>query len=318
MAKPKPIIGIDLGGTNMQIGVVDADGAVIGRARKKTQALEGRAKVIDRIVDGIQSACEDAKLSVKQCAGLGIGAPGAIDPHRGVVLEAVNLRWNDVALADILADRLSIPVIVDNDVNVAIFGEWKMGAGRGVSELLGVWIGTGIGGGLILNDRLYEGAMFTAGEIGHTIFFPGAPLGSRTFEENCSRTAVADRLVRLIKANHPSRLADAVLAGETIKSKLIAEAYESGDALTRDVVDQVARFVGIAVANVVTLLSLPRVILGGGLTEAIGKPFVSEVKKSVKEHVFPDRCRQVEIVASTLEDDAGLIGAALLARQKLS
>lgn len=318
MAKSKPIIGIDLGGTNMQIGVVDGDGAIIGRSRKKTQALEGRAKVIERIIEGTNHACEQAGLSLKQTAGLGIGAPGAIDPHRGVVLEAVNLRWNDVALADILSDKLGIPVVVDNDVNVAIFGEWKMGAGRGVTELLGVWLGTGIGGGLILNDRLYEGALFTAGEIGHTVFYPNAPLGSRSLEENCSRTAVAERLVKLIKANHSSKLAEAVIAGEQIKSKLIADAYESGDDLTHRVVDEVASLVGIAIANVVTVLSLPRVILGGGLTEAIGKPFVTEVKKSVKLHVFPDRCRQVEIVASELEDDAGVIGAALLARQKLS
>jgi len=195
MDSKQPVAGIDLGGTNMQIGVVDGDGAVIGRSRKKTQALEGRAKVIERIVEGANNACEQAGLTLKQTAGLGIGAPGAIDPHRGVVLEAVNLRWNDVALADILGDKLGIPVIVDNDVNVAIYGEWKMGAGRGVNDMLGVWIGTGIGGGLILNDRLYEGALFTAGEIGHTIFYPGAPLGSRSLEENCSRTAVAERLV---------------------------------------------------------------------------------------------------------------------------
>jgi glucokinase len=317
MAKSKPIVGIDLGGTNMQIGVVDGDNAIIGRSRKKTQALEGRAKVIDRIVEGVNTACEEAGMTVKQLGGLGIGAPGAIDPVRGVVLEAVNLRWNDVALADILKDKLGIPVIVDNDVNVAIFGEWQMGSGRGVSDLLGVWIGTGIGGGLILRDKLYEGALFTAGEIGHTVFFPGNPMGSRSLEENCSRTAVADRLVRLIKANHQSKLAETVIAGDPIKSKLIAEAYESNDSLTHEVVDEVARHIGIAVANVVTLLSLPRVVLGGGLTEAIGKPFVSEVKKSFKEHVFPDRCRQCEIVASELEDDAGLLGAALLARLRL-
>lgn len=317
MAKAKPIVGIDLGGTNMQIGVVDADAAIIGRSRKKTQALDGKVKVIDRLVDGVNAACEQAGISARQLGGLGIGAPGAVDPARGVVLEAVNLRWNDVPLAEILKEKLGIPVVVNNDVNVAVYGEWKMGTGKGVSELLGVWIGTGIGGGLILNNKLYEGAFFTAGEVGHTVFYPGAPMGSRSLEENGSRTAVAERLAKLVKANHPSSLAETVLGGGSIKSKLIAEAYGAGDPLTRDVVDEVARIVGIAVANVVTLLSLPRVLLGGGLTEAIGKPFVAEVKKSFKEHVFPDRCRQTEIVASQLEDDAGLLGAALLAREKL-
>jgi glucokinase len=320
MPNAKHIVGIDLGGTNMQIGVVDANGNVVGRSRKKTQADQGQDKVIERLVDGIETACQEAKIDSHDLWGVGVGAPGAVDHISGVVLEAVNLRWNDVPLAEILTQRVGVPTILDNDVNVAVFGEWKMGAGKGVSELLGVWMGTGIGGGLILNNQLYQGSFLTAGEIGHTTLFPGVPIGSRSFEQNCSRTAVADRLVRLIRSNRHSSLAPAVHeeGGGQVKSKMIAQAYEEGDELTREVVDEVAHFIGIVVANAVTLLSLPRVVLGGGLTEAVGKPLVSAVRKSVREHVFPERCRDVEIVASALEDDAGIVGAALLARQRLA
>jgi glucokinase len=317
MPSVKPFIGIDLGGTNIQIGVVDKSAVVLGRSRKKTNADQGRDRVIDRLVEGVQEACTEAGITPTQLGGLGIGAPGAVDPNLGVVLEAVNLRWNEVALAKILKTKLGIPVYVENDVNVAVYGEWKHGSGRGVTDVLGIWLGTGVGGGLVLNNALYGGALLTAGEIGHTTLFPNAALGNRSLEQNCSRSAVADRIVKLIRANHPSSLAKVVMEEGQIKSKAIAEAFKAGDALTVRVIEEAAMLVGVAAANVVTLLSLPRVILGGGLTEAIGKPFVALVKKSVREYAFPDRCKQVDVVASELEDDAGLVGAAMLAREML-
>jgi glucokinase len=262
---------------------------------------------------------EEAGIEVKALGGIGIGAPGAIDHERGVVLEAVNLRWTDFPLAEVMTDHFKLPVVLDNDVNVAVFGEWKLGAGRGVTELLGVWLGTGVGGGLILNNALYQGAFHTAGEIGHTILFPGGALGTRSLEQNCSRTAIAERLLRLIRSNHPSSLAKEVIEdGAVLKSKLIAAAYDQGDSLTREVVDEAARLLGTSIAGIVTVLSLPRVVLGGGLTEALGKPFVSSVKKAVRAEVFPHRLRDVEVVGTTLEDDAGLLGAALLARERLA
>ena len=200
----KPVIGIDLGGTNMQIGVVGEGGKVLGTARKKTKAADGMEAVLARLAEGVNEACVDAKLARESIAAVGIGAPGAVDPVKGVVLEAVNLRWSDVALANILTKKLGVPTFLDNDVNVAVYGENKVGAGKNASDLLGVWVGTGIGGGLILNGELYYGTFMTAGEIGHTILLPNNPPGHRSLEHNCSRTAVVDRLVRLIESNHPS------------------------------------------------------------------------------------------------------------------
>lgn len=315
----KPIIGIDLGGTNMQIGVVDAAGAVVGRSRKKTFAAQGEERIVERMAEGIGVACTHAGIGPDALGGIGIGAPGAIDHERGIVIEAVNLRWNDYPLAKVMSERFGLPVVLDNDVNVAVYGEWKSGAGQGVTDLLGVWLGTGVGGGLILNNALYQGARHTAGEIGHTTLFPGAALGTRSLEQNCSRTAIAERLMRLIRSNHKSSLSREVIEeGSVVKSKMIAAAYAEGDPLTREVVDEAARLVGISVAGVVTLLSLPRVVLGGGLVEALGKPFVAAVKRTVKEEVFPSRLNDVEVVPSALEDDAGVIGAALLARERLT
>lgn len=317
--RTKPYVGIDLGGTNMQIGVVAPGNEIIGRSRKKTMADKGQASIIARIVEGVHAACLQAGITVAQLGGLGIGAPGAIDPAAGVVLEAVNLRWNDVPLAKILNTKLHVPVMVENDVNVAVYGEWKAGAARGDKEVLGVWVGTGIGGGLVLNNALYDGGFFTAGEIGHTILYPNAPMGRRSLEQNCSRTAIAERLVALMRQNRKSMLMQLCGGDLTqIKSRMIAAAYSEGDKLTSEVLDEAAQLLGVAIANVVTLLSIQKVVVGGGLTEALGEPWVKKIRKAVREVAFPDRVQAVQVVASQLEDDAGLLGAALLAREKLA
>ena len=317
--RAKPYVGIDLGGTNMQIGVVAPNNDIIGRSRKKTTADKGQAVVINRVIEGVQAACMQAGLTVTQLAGVGIGAPGAIDPATGVVLEAVNLRWDNVPLAKILQSKFRVPVLVDNDVNVALFGEWKAGAARGDRDVLGVWVGTGIGGALILNNHVYAGGYFTAGEIGHTILYPNAPMARRSLEQNCSRTAIADRLVALMRQNRKSMLLQLCGGDLTqIKSKMIAAAYSEGDKLTSEVLDETAQLLGVAIANVVTLLSLKKIVVGGGLTEALGEPWVKKIRKAVRETAFPERVQQVQVVASELEDDAGLLGAAMLAREKLA
>jgi glucokinase len=317
-ADKRPVAGVDLGGTNMQVAIVDRDGKILARAKRKTKADEGRDAVLQRIADAVEEAATNAKLKTTDLAAIGIGAPGAVDPKAGVVLEAVNLRWTDVNLADLLKKRTGLPTFVDNDVNVAVYGENKMGAGENSPDVLGVWIGTGIGGGLILNGKLYYGTFLTAGEIGHTLLFPGNPPGSRSLENNCSRTAVADRLVKLIKANRKSvipSLVDGDLS--EIKSKTIAKAYEMGDALTMEVVDNAADMVAVAVANMVTTLALGRVVLGGGLTEAIGTPLVDRVKKTARQFIFPEKAKAVKIVGTKLLDDAGATGAALIAIERL-
>lgn len=318
MATDRLYVGVDLGGTNMQIGVVNSANAIIGESRRKTNADAGLEKVLDRIAGGIENACEEAGVGVKDLAGVGIGAPSPIDPERGLVARAVNLGWTDVHLADILSRRLGVPVTVDNDVNVALYGEWRLGAGQGTSDLMGIWIGTGVGGGLILRGQIYSGRFFTGGEIGHIRLFPGAPRGSSSVEDFCSRTAVAARLAKRIASGEPSMLEE--LTGgklDSIKSKLIARAYAEGDALTREVVHEAADLLAVPIANAVTLLGLPRVILGGGLTEAVGEAWVKRVRDAVRREVFFEACRAVEIVPSTLEDNAGLLGAALLARERL-
>ncbi|MBY0114353.1 MAG: ROK family protein [Phycisphaerales bacterium] len=310
-------VGIDLGGTNMQIGVVSSDLKLLSQAKRKTKAEDGVDGVMSRIVEGIVEACGEAKVKLTDLEAIGLAAPGAVDPNEGVVLEAGNLRWTNVNAASILQKKTGVKTYLDNDVNAAVWGENKLGAGKNAKHLLGVWLGTGIGGGLILNGELYYGPLLTAGEIGHMIAIPFNPPGERSLEHNCSRTSVVNRLVKLIKANRKSKLTEYAEGDlEKIKSKLVAKAYEEKDELTVEVLDNAAELLGITLGGVVTLLSIDRIVLGGGLTEAMGSNWVSLVEQQTRKFAFPERCKQVKVVASTLEDKAGLIGAAMIAMER--
>lgn len=308
------IAGIDLGGTHMQIGIVGPDDGLLGRAKATTQAKDGPDAVLDRMAQGVREACAAAGVDLGDLAAVGVGAPGAIDHDHGIVRQAPNLGWDDYPLAQRLEKALGLPVVLDNDVNAAVLGEHRLGAGRGASDLLGVWIGTGVGGGLILGGSLFYGAVGSAGEIGQMVLRPDAPHGSRTLENNCSRRAVVHRVRMLVEAGEATTLMDAASIGP----HEIAKACAANDELVLRVVDEAAAFLGATIGSVVTLLSLSRVVLGGGLTEALGEPFVAKVKRAVDECVFPEALRSVEIVATQLNDDAGLHGAAILARERFS
>lgn len=310
-------LGIDLGGTNVQIGVVTASGKVLSRAKRKTIAEEGRDAVLDRIVDGIEEACAEAKVELADIRAVGMGAPGPVDPNTGVVLEAVNLGWLNEPIAKMLGKRLGLPLYLDNDVNVAVYGEWKMGAAKGATNMMGAWIGTGVGGGFILNNALYYGSFLTAGEVGHMLVSPDNPPGVRSVEHNCSRTAMCNRVRQLIEAGRESivpELVDGKL--HKIKSKTIAEAFRREDALVTAVVRDAADRLGVVLGGIVTLLSIEKIVLGGGLTEAAGEPWVAMVRDSVRRVAFPAVCKEVSVVASELEDNAGVIGAALIAAER--
>lgn len=313
----RPVIGIDLGGTNMQIGVVAPDGKVIGRGKRKTRAAEGFKAVLGRMAEGVEDACKDAGIPVRSLAGIGIGAAGAVDPKTGVILQAPNLRWTNAPLARTLSNHTGKPVFVTNDVRAAIIGEHTHGAGKGASHLLAVWLGTGIGGGLILNNKVYPGFFNTAGEIGHMMLLPGSPPGHRSFEHNCSRSAIADRIVKLIRNGRPSivtRLTEGDLT--EVKARVIGDAYRRNDPLVREVVDDAAKSIGNTIASLNSALSLQRVVLGGGLTEALGEPLVRLVRTAHHAAVYPHVLRKTEIVKTKLEDDAGVVGAAVFAQKK--
>ena len=314
MPKRDVRIGIDLGGTNIQAGVV-VNGKVVTRDSTKTKPKDGLDAVLDRIAGLAGDVAKAHGCDLKDVTALGIGAPGAIDVKTRTVAVAVNLGWKDVPLGRLLEKKTGLPVTLDNDVNVGTWGELRGGAGQGFDDVLGLFVGTGIGGGLVLNGQLVHGHHMTAGEIGHCVMRADAPRGRRTLEDLASRTNIVRHIVRLIETGHASELLELADGDPArIRSKILSKAYSRKDALTVEVVHDAAHYIGVAIANAVTLLSLPCVIVGGGATEALGTPWIKAIRESFAAHVFPpDLGKKTKIVASTLGDDAGILGAALLA-----
>ncbi len=319
MAKSELAVGIDLGGTNMSVGVVDRKGKLLGRAKKKTKASEGRDTVVARLVSAMEEACADAKVELRQVNVVGIGAPGPVDYDAGVVLTAGNLGWKNVLLAELLSKQTGIHTVVDNDANVAAWGEATVGAGEGRPSMLAVWVGTGVGCGLVLGGQLWRGDLHTAGELGQTILFPNGPIGGSTLEESCSRTGMV-RSITTRLGFYPDSHFHKVLArqaaegkGGPVGSGGLAEAYEAEDELTRQVVHASAELLGLAIANCITLLSVRTVVLGGGVTEALGRSYTERVEKALRTNVFPSAISgKVEVRMTKLKDDAGVLGAAML------
>ena len=312
-------LGVDLGGTNMSVGLIDHTNEVLGRRKKRTRAFEGGDRVLERIVKMSRAVVAKQGFEMKDVRGLGIGGPGAIDIEKGVVLNAPNLGWNQFNVKTALSEPLGIPVTVDNDVNVAVYGEKVVGAAVAYDDVLGIWTGTGVGGALVLNGKLYYGAFLTAGEIGHTLLHPGAAWGRRTLENCASRTNIVRLIIELIKANNPSKITEMVEGDyDRVRSKVIAKAVAAKDEVACRVVRDAAHFAGIAAANMVTVLSLPCVVLGGGLATELGDTWADWVRESFHQYVFPAKLQSIEIVPTKLGDDAGIVGAAIIARERMA
>ncbi len=311
------VVGIDLGGTNMQAAVVDMEWKIIGRHWTTTRPAEGLDAVVDRIVTGAATACDEAGVTMDDIIAVGIASPGAIDIPNGVVLESPNLDWVDVPLRTLLYERMNCDIVLENDVNAAVWAEQQMGAGRGHRDVLGVWLGTGVGGGLVLGGQIYHGPSFTAGEIGHTVLLPDERPGRRTVEDICSRSGMSNAIDRKLREFPKSLLHDRLDAKDEldiIDMRLLVEALKAEDPLVKRTVQRATKMLGIAIANWVTVLSLDRVVLGGGVTEAFGQSFVARVNASFRSNVFPEQLKSCSLVMTELAGDAGLLGAALLAR----
>ena len=313
-----PVIGIDLGATNMLLCVVDENGTIIAKAHRQTDGQSGFEHVLNNLVQGVHELCAQANIEVSAAGAIGVAVAGAVDIETGVVLDAHNLKWKNAPLREKLHQRLNLPVTIDNDVNAATWGEYLLGAGRNRGDLFGVWVGTGIGGGLVLNGELYHGAFSTAGEFGLTIITPDGEENFRTVEDHAGRAGM-QRIFARDLPNHPESVLHELCQGDPnqIGTRELAEAQRREDILGGKVIDRGAKLLGIAIANFVTFLAVETVIVGGGITEALGDSYLGKVREAFAANVFPDRCRSCEIIPTKLESEAGLLGAALLARHRL-
>lgn len=319
------VVGVDLGGTKILAAVVTADGKIMGQAKRKTKPETGTESVIERIVKTVDDALASAKTLRSEVRAVGIGAPGPIDPDTGTVLMAPNLNgWENVPLAKTLSEQLGVPVFLDNDVNVGTLGEFVYGAGRGAKDVIGVFVGTGIGGGLIIGGQLRSGARHAAGEIGHMIVLAEGPYcgcGNRgCIEALASRTAIVNSLRMAMQSGRKTTLTEALAGGgvERLSSGVLAQAWKSNDTLTVEVLTRVQYYLGLHLASLVNFLDPELIVLGGGVIEALGEEFLQPIRRVAYQHFTQRRdAGQVKIVLSQLGDNAGILGAAVAARLHL-
>jgi glucokinase len=326
MAK-EVLVGVDLGGTSFLTVVTNTKGKILARKKRKTRAEEGASAILERIAKTVRDTVSRADIKMKNVRAIGIGVPGPLNPKTGVLLHAPNLgpTWNNTPVAAYLGEKLGPLVYLGNDVNVGAVGEHALGAGKGCKNMVAIFVGTGIGGGLILNNKLYRGARYTAGEVGHTVLLANGPVcgcGKRGCAEAlASRTAIEREIRDGIKAGRKSFIPEIMreLGREDMSSSVIATALERGDALMQEVMAKAAYYMGLLLANVVNFLDPEVIVLGGGVVERLGASYLEPVRETAEQYYLNQQDRdRIRIVETLLKDDAGALGAAILAAQSWS
>ena len=316
------VVGVDMGGTKILSAVIDAEGNILGTAKLSTKADEGTPAVIDRIAESIEKAIDKSSVDNASIQAIGIGAPGPLDPETGVVIFAPNLGWRDVPLKTELEARTGFPTFVDNDVNIGTLGEHAFGAAQGVENVVGIFVGTGIGGGIILNGELFHGASKTAGEVGHIIVKADGPrcgCGTRgCLEAIASRTAMAKQFRKAIKKKGKKSVLTKLTDGDlsVIRSGVLVKAIRAKDKLTLKVFKKTTKYLGIGIGSIVNFLNPDMIVLGGGVVEALDDTFIDNIRTYAEKYALPNTLNGVQIVRAKLGDNSGILGAAALARQR--
>jgi glucokinase len=317
----KWVIGVDLGGTNIVVGVLPIDAAeadVLALKSEPTDAERGAKYVVDKIVLLIEEARAEVVAQFggtrTDFAGLGIGAPGPLNRQTGTVIQSPNLGWRNFPLRDLISNAVNLPAVLDNDANCATYGEWWLGAGRNVDTLIGLTLGTGIGGGIVLHGEIFHGVSDAAGEIGHmTIEANGrkCPCGNYgCLEAYASGPAIARRAIEGLEAGAESLLSD--LVGNKLENITAATVYEAvvhGDTYANEVMRETAKFLGAGVANIVNIFNPDMIVISGGVTKAGDHLFVP-LRAEVRRRAFKSALDACQITAAQLPGTAGVIGAA--------
>jgi glucokinase len=308
-------IGVDLGGTKILAGLFGNDLKLIARAKQPTGAELGGESVFGRIVQAVEAVMTEAKAEARDVAGMGLAVPGQIVPGTCVVRYAPNLNWTDFDLRKLIPAAWTWPVAIENDVRMGTYGEWKHGAAVGAKHVFGVFVGTGVGGGLILDGKLYNGFNGHAGEIGHIVVHWRRGV---SLEAVAGRHSIVKRAKEILD-DSPKRVRKEWKGVDlsAVKSSQLADFYQRDDPIAVQLVDEAARALGAAVGSVINLLSPEVVVIGGGVAGAMGESFRERIWEIALRHTLPRAAENVRCVLAKLEDDSGIVGAAAFARDQL-
>lgn len=319
--KRKYVIGIDLGGTKMLTGVLNKKFRILATEKTRMQVDKGEKYFFNAIVESVFHVLDEVKAGMESIYAIGVGCPGIIDVKEGVVVSSPNISFlKNYPLGKKLSKYFDVPVVLENDVNAGLYGELQFGSAKGYSDVIGIFLGTGIGGALIFDGKLFRGAIGAAGEIGHTLVNPmGAMCGCGKrgcLETEIGRPAIASEAAVLALKNHAPKLMK--ISGtdiSKIKSGALEAAIEAGDRSIKNLVKNKSRMLGIAMANLVNVLNPELIVLGGGLVEAMGKIIVPEAEDSMHQYAMDALVKNVKVVPATLKDYAIVKGAAKLAEE---
>jgi glucokinase len=307
-------IGVDFGGTYVKMALVSEEGEILSRCKHSTKDIETVDAWMDAVALGIPELLKGSGVRQEFIAGLGVGVPGFVDYNRGYIYELPNVKgWKDVYLSRILRKRFGLPVFVDNDVNVMAQGESMYGAGQDYQDAVFITLGTGVGGGIVIDRKLYRGAFSMAGEVGHlSIDRNGvtSPQGRGGLEQYVGNRRIIERTVKALKKGRKSLITELVEGNlDEVTPKVIAKAAGKGDELAIEIFDFMADCLATAFASVTYLLQPEVFIVGGGVSQS-GKVLFDPLKKHLKDRLSPFFAERIEIVRAKLGNDAGVIGAA--------
>jgi glucokinase len=316
--KPTHLVGVDLGGTKILAGVFEPNFNCLARIKISTKPERGPEGVIERIARCIRDAVDESDLSMKQIRGVGIGAPGAVNTEEGRVIFAPNLSWKDVPLKKQLEKELDLPVFLENDCKLHTLGVFDAELKSRPRHLIGIFLGTGVGAGVIIDGRLYTGFNGSAGEVGHMVIDINGPecgCGNRgCFEALASRRAIFRTIQSAVKKGQDTLLVEMLGKDlDDLRSGDIRKAIRRGDKFVEKVIDQAAEYTGIAVGNLINLFNPEVIVLGGGIIEQLEHEMLPIIERVAKKHALPGTAKGIEILATRLGDDAGITGGAVLA-----
>jgi len=314
-------VGVDFGATKIRAGVVGEDGRILGRGDVDTEPRRGLEAVLANLERAVDLACRESGTPLDDASGLGVAAPGQVDRTTLTVVQAPNLGWRHVPLGALLRERFApLPVALQNDVKAAALGEQRFGAGQGVRDLVAVFVGTGVGGGIIAGGELVDGATGAAGEVGHLVYRPEG--GERCscgayghYEAYAGGAAVEQRFRQRVRAGLETRALELVCGHvDAISLGTIFEAAARGDGPAREVVDELESALGGLAANLATLLNPSRIVIGGGIVRK--HPHIIERVEACVRELALEAARGCEVVPSALWEDAAVLGSAAAAAAK--
>lgn len=313
------IISVDLGGTKILSALINSQNQIVSRVKIPTDVKKGEESLTESILKSVNQLILENKISEKNVKALCLGVPGTVNPFTGIISNAPNLFVKNFNIKEALSEHTIIPVLIENDVNLAGLGIKKFEFNDEIKNMLIVFVGTGIGSALFFDGKLYRGSTFYAGEIGHMIVNSKGAFSSKksanTFELSASRLAIIKAIKKEIKKGKKSILKEFLSSNKTIKSKTLAHAVEQNDALAVKYVSKACVTIGTVLGSLTTFLNFDTIVLGGGVIEAMHKFMLPKIKETFLEAVLPECGKNVKIIVTKLGDDAALFGGVALAEE---